>query len=530
MKYRPTIGMEVHAELKTKSKMFCGCANNSDEKNPNTNICPICSGQPGTLPVINKKAVEKTIKAGLALNCKIFKKAHFDRKNYFYPDLPKGYQISQFDEPFCENGYLEISAFGESDKTEQNSNLPADRQEFKKIKIRRIHLEEDAGKLIHQKEKNYSLADYNRAGVPLMELVTEPDISSSQEAKKFCQELQLIFRYLDISYADMEKGQMRCEVNVSISPKNENKLGTRTEIKNLNSFRAVERGIEYEIKRQAKVLDAGDKVVQETRGWDDARGITVSQRSKEEAHDYRYLPEPDLPPLHVGNSKSKILNSKQIQNSNYQNSKHDIINLDKIKSEIPELPQQKRERFNKQFKISPSNIETLVSNKYLSEYFEQAISELRFWIQAKKNISENNSEKLVKLAVNYIVTELQKLFYQTKSNVQNCKITPENFAEFITLIFEKKISSSAAQTVLAEMFETGSDPSRIIKKENLTQVSDEKLLNEKAEKIVKENPQAVEDFKKGKEKSLQFLVGKMMAATKGKANPQIAGEILKRKM
>ncbi len=494
MKYRPTIGMEVHAELKTKSKMFCGCANNSDEKNPNTNICPICTGQPGTLPVINKKAVEKTIKAGSALNCKILKKAHFDRKNYFYPDLPKGYQISQFDEPFCENGYLEISANGESDNSGQNSK--------KKIKIRRIHLEEDAGKLIHQKENGCSLADYNRAGVPLMELVTEPDISSSKEAKKFCQELQLIFRYLDISYADMEKGQMRCEVNISISPENENKLGTRTEIKNLNSFRAVERGIEYEIKRQTKVLEAGDKVIQETRGWDDARGITVSQRSKEEAHDYRYLPEPDLPAVESKNFKFKI----------------------------SELPQQKRERFNKQFKISPSNIETLISNKHLSEYFEQTVSELRAWIQAKENISENDSEKLIKLAVNYIVTELQKLFYQTKSNVQNCKITPENFAEFITLIFEGKISSSAAQTVLAEMFKSGADPSHIIKKENLSQVSDEKLLNETAEKIIKENPQAVEDFGKGKEKSLQFLVGKMMAATKGKANPQIAGEILKGKM
>jgi aspartyl-tRNA(Asn)/glutamyl-tRNA(Gln) amidotransferase subunit B len=494
MIYRPTIGMEVHAELKTKSKMFCGCANDSDEKNPNKNICPICTGQPGTLPVINKKAVKKTIKAGSALNCKILKKAHFDRKNYFYPDLPKGYQISQFDEPFCENGYLEISASSKSNKGGQNSK--------KKIRIRRIHLEEDAGKLIHQKENGCSLADYNRAGVPLMELVTEPDISSSGEAKKFCQELQLIFRYLDISYADMEKGQMRCEVNISIAPENENKLGIRTEIKNLNSFRAVERGIEYEIKRQTKVLEAGDKVVQETRGWDDAKGITVSQRSKEEAHDYRYLPEPDLP----------------------------AVESEDFKFRISELPQQKRERFNKQFKISSSNIETLISNKHLSEYFEQTVSELRAWIQAKENISENDSEKLIKLTVNYIVTELQKLFYQAKSNVQNCKITPENFAEFITLIFKGEISSSAAQTVLAEMFETGADPSHIIEKKNLSQVSDENLLNKTVEKIIKENPQAVEDFKKGKEKSLQFLVGKMMAATKGKANPQIAREILKKRM
>ena len=508
MRYRPTIGLEIHAELKTKSKMFCGCANNSDEKNPNTNICPICTGQPGTLPVINKKAVEKTIKAGLALDCKILEKSHFDRKNYFYPDLPKGYQISQFEYPLCKEGYLEISVIDEFIKNEKIQNPKSKNLKFKRIRIRRIHLEEDAGKLIHQKEQGYSLVDYNRTGVPLMELVTEPDISSSEEAKKFCQELQLILRYLDISYADMEKGQMRCEVNISISPEDEkNKLGIRTEIKNLNSFRAVERGIEYEIKRQTKVLEAGDKIIQETRGWDDTKGITVSQRSKEEAHDYRYLPEPDLPPL-----------------------KHNIIDIEKIKAEILELPQQKRERFNKQFKISFSNIETLVSNKCLSEYFEQAVSELRAWIQAKENISENDSEKLIKLVVNYIVTELQKLFYQTKSNVQDCKISPENFAEFITLIFEGKISSSAAQTVLAEMFKSGADPSHIIEKENLSQISDEKLLDETAERIIEENPQAVKDFKKGKEKSLQFLVGKMMAATKGKANPQIAGEILKGKM
>jgi len=534
MNYQPVIGMEVHAELKTKSKMFCGCANESDKKKPNTNICPICTGQPGTLPVINKKAVKEIIKTGLALNCQIFKKSHFNRKNYFYPDLPKGYQISQFEEPICRGGYLEIPVINKTiniEKSQTNSKFPVRQNlglqalageqitKFKKIRIREIHLEEEAGKLIHQKENNCSLVDYNRAGVPLMELVTEPDISSSEEAKKFCQELQLIFRYLSISYADMEKGQMRCEVNISILPKNENRfsafeqkktlneLGTKVEIKNLNSFRAVERGIEYEIKRQIKVIESGEKVIQETRGWDDAKGITVSQRLKEEAHDYRYLPEPDLPPF-----------------------EYNIIDIKKIKAEIPELPRAKRERFAEQFKIPLSDVEIIVSNKYLADYFERVVSELEAWIKVKKHISRNDLGKLIKLTVNYLITELQKLFYQTKSDIRRCKITPENFAEFTTLIFEKKISSSAAQIVLAEMFKCGADPSHIVKEKDLSQLSDEKLLDGIVKKIIGENPQAVQDFKNGKEKSLQFLVGKVMASTKGRANPQVVSNILRERI
>ncbi len=283
MAYFPTIGLEVHVELNTKSKMFCSCFNNSDEKKANVSICPICTAQPGTLPVINREAVRKVIKTGLALNCHISEYSKFDRKNYFYPDLPKAYQISQYYLPLCQNGYLKINN--------------------KKIHIREIHLEEDTGKLIHPRGADYSLVDFNRAGIPLMELVTKPDIHSAKKARKFAEELRLILRYLDVSKADMEKGQLRCEVNISLS-KYPEKLGTKVEIKNLNSFRAVEKGIDYEIKRQTKLLESNKKIIQETRGWDDIKGITVSQRGKEEAHDYRYFPEPDLPGLRLIISKS----------------------------------------------------------------------------------------------------------------------------------------------------------------------------------------------------------------------------------
>jgi len=277
MSYFPTVGLEIHAELKTKSKMFCSCLNDPDEKQANINICPICTAHPGVLPVINKEAVRKVIKTGLALNCQIPEYSKFDRKNYFYPDLPKGYQISQLYMPFCENGFLEINS--------------------RKIKIREIHLEEDTGRLVHPQGADYSLVDFNRAGIPLMELVTEPDIHSAKEARRFAEELRLIFRYLNVSDADMEKGEMRVEANISLSKTN--KLGTKVEIKNLNSFRAVEKGIEYEIKRQSEILEKGEKVIQETRGWHDTKQITVSQREKEEAHDYKYFPEPDLPILHI---------------------------------------------------------------------------------------------------------------------------------------------------------------------------------------------------------------------------------------
>ncbi|MCK5123080.1 MAG: Asp-tRNA(Asn)/Glu-tRNA(Gln) amidotransferase subunit GatB [Candidatus Pacebacteria bacterium] len=489
-KYEPTIGMEVHVELKTNSKMFCSCANNPDEIKPNKNICPVCMGHPGTLPVANKKAVEYVIKTGLALGCKIAEFSKFDRKNYFYPDLPKGYQISQYDQPLCEKGNLLIND--------------------RKIGITRIHLEEDTGKLLHPKGADYSLVDLNRAGTPLMELVTEPEIKSSAEAKEFCKQFQLIVKYIGVSDADMEKGHMRCEVNISLKPKGQKEFGTKVEIKNLNSFRAVERSIEYEIKRQAEVLDEGGKIVQETRGWDADKQQTYSQRKKEEAHDYRYFPEPDLPPLDL-------------------TKKAGLFDVQKIKEGIPELPLLKKYRFINQYKLTEENAKILSEDKELANYFEEIISELKHWIK-DKGIDGDKLDKLTKLTANYILTELQRLLYKNGNLVSECKITAENFAEFITLIDEGKISSSGAQTMLVEMYKTGGDPSNILDEKGLEQVSDESAIEEIIDEVIKNNSQSVKDYKSGKEVALKFLVGQTMKESKGKANPQIAGEILKKKL
>ncbi|MCK4592626.1 Asp-tRNA(Asn)/Glu-tRNA(Gln) amidotransferase subunit GatB [Candidatus Parcubacteria bacterium] len=490
MKYEPTIGMEIHVELKTNSKMFCSCANNPDEIEPNKNICPICMGHPGTLPVTNKKAVEYVIKTGLALDCKIAEFSKFDRKNYFYPDLPKGYQISQYDQPLCEKGNLIVNN--------------------RKIRITRIHLEEDTGKLIHPRGADYSFVDLNRAGIPLMELVTEPEIKSSAEAKEFCKQFQLIVKYIGVSDADMEKGHMRCEVNISLKPEGQKEFGTKVEIKNLNSFRAVERSIEYEIKRQTEVLDDGGKIVQETRGWDADKQQTYSQRKKEEAHDYRYFPEPDLPPLDL-TKKAKMFDVK------------------KIKESIPELPLQKKYRFVNQYKLTGENAKIFSEDKELANYFEEIISELSSWIKTKK-IDGDKLDKLSKLTANYILTELQRLFYVNNILIPDCKITAENFAEFITLIDEGKISSSGAQEMLAEMFATGSDPSNILDEKGLEQVSDESKIEKIVDKVIKNNQRSVEDYKSGKEAALKFLIGQTMKESKGKANPQVVGEILKRKL
>ncbi len=473
-KYQPTIGLEIHVELKTRTKMFCDCLNDSLEKKANKNICPICTGQPGVLPVINKKAIDMVIKTGLALDCRIAKKTWFERKNYFYPDLPKGYQISQYEAPICEKGKLG------------------------NVRITRIHLEEDAGKLVHKEDlpagkQGDSLVDFNRAGVPLMELVTEPDITSIEQAKKFGQELQLIFRYLGISDADMEKGQMRVEANISLD------MGTKVEIKNLNSFKAVKRGIKYEIERQKDILEAGDKVIHETRGWNEIKQKTFSQRTKETSDDYRYFPEPDLPPLEI--------------------SKKDI---EELKKEIPELPQARRNRFKKEYKISQSNIKTLTVYKNLGDFFEASISELRAWLKSGK--IKTNIQPLIKLTANYIITEFPKFIGK------EIKFTPENFAELIYLTFIGEISSSGAQEVLKEMFKKGGDPSQIIKSKGLKQVSKEEDLEKIVEKIIKNNPQPVKDYKKGKETALQFLVGQTMKESKGKANPKVANKLLKKKL
>jgi len=486
MKYTPVIGLEIHVELGTKSKMFCSCANDAMERHPNVNICPVCMGHPGTLPVINKEAVRRVVRVGLALHSEIPENSKFDRKNYFYPDLPKGYQISQYDLPLCQGGYLDIDG--------------------KRIDITRVHLEEDTGRLIHPKGADYSLVDYNRAGVPLMELVTEPDITSAQEAWRFARELQLLLRYLKVSDADMEKGQMRVEANISL--KKDGKMGTKVEIKNLNSFRAVERGIAYEIERQAEVLDGGGKVIQETRGWSEARSATVSQRTKEEAHDYRYFPEPDLPSLKLGK---------------------DIIAG--IKAQIPEVPQDRRKRLKEEYQLEDQEIEMFVFYKELGEYFEKAVSELKGWLKAigqKRKIDKDELSKLTKICANYLISDLQGLLKEASVSVGDLQITPENFAEFITLIYEGKISSKLAKQVLSEMFSSGADPSHIIEEKGLNQIVDESELEEIIKEVVSKNPKAAEDFQKGKGNSLQFLMGQVMAQTKGKANPELTAKILQK--
>jgi len=486
-KYIPTIGMEVHVELKTDSKMFCSCKNGMGmEKEPNVNICPVCTGQPGSLPVPNQRAIEFVQMAGLALNCEIKKKSKFDRKNYFYPDLPKGYQISQYDQPFCEKGSLRING--------------------KVVGITRIHLEEDTGKLIHPKGVNHTLVDFNRAGVPLMELVTEPDIESAKEASAFCQKLQQICRYLKISDADMEKGMMRCEVNLSLHKEGEDKLsGIKVEVKNINSFKFVEKAIEYEIKRQEEALEKGEKIVQETRGFDSNRNVTVTQRTKESAHDYRYFPEPDIPPF---NFDEKWIES--------------------LRNRLPELPEQKSMRFKEEYNLPQSDIDIIISQKDLADYFEEVVSEIKDKISCQECTADQ--EKAIKISANYIITELRKNLAETGQSVGEIKITAENFAELVGIIAEGRINSSTAQKVLSEMFKTGADPSQIVEEKNLAQMNDSDEIELVVEQIISANAKSVEDYRNGKDKALQFLVGQVMKETKGKANPAVAMDILKSKI
>lgn len=481
---KPTIGLEIHIELKTNSKMFCSCKNDPDEKQANFNVCPTCTGHPGTLPVANKEAIKKVIKTGLALNCKILSESKFDRKNYFYPDLPKGYQISQYDKPFCQQGKLEIPVSHDFSKFDS-----------KIIRITRIHLEEDTGRLMHPDKVDYSLVDYNRAGIPLMELVTEPDLESGLEVRRFAEELQLILRYLGVSDADMEKGQMRIEVNISLSVSK--KLGTKVEIKNLNSFRSAEKSVDYEIKRQTEILKNKEKVIQETRGWDDDRGETFSQRKKEEAHDYRYFPEPDLPPIIID---TQLINS--------------------IRAEITELPAIKRKRFKKEYGLDPKSIEVFVDNKDLSEYFEKTASEL---IVDAKNSDVNN---LIRLLANYLITDIQGMLGGRAFVEKEFKITPENLGEFINLVNSGAITSKTAKDILLVMAKTGDDPSDLIKKGGLGQVNDELEIENVIREVIKRNPKPVEDYRSGAKNALQFLAGQVMAATKGRANPELVQKLL----
>jgi len=496
MNYKPTIGLEIHIELNTKSKMFCSCLNDSNETKANKNVCPVCLGHPGTLPVANKKAIEKLVKTALALNCKINKESFFERKNYFYPDLPKGYQISQYQMPLSENGYLD---------------LPENK---KRINITRIHMEEDTGSLVHPCGTDYSLVNFNRSSVPLMELVTEPDLETASEVKEFIKELQLILKYLNVSNANMEKGEMRCEVNISLALKNAKEFGTKVEIKNLNSIAVAGMAVDYEVNRQAEILDKKEQVVQETRGWHDAKKATFSQRHKEQAHDYRYFPEPDLPKLNLND---------------------DFIEA--IKKELPELPSQKRERFKKEYGLNESDIEVFIGKKSLAGFFENTMSELAEWVGSEKgkDIKEIEIKKLAKITANYLISDLLGLIRELSGedaialfsgkNV-NFKASPENFAEFVKKIYLKEISSKIAKIVLEKMVQTGKDPSHIIREENLSPISDIGEVELIAKEAIKENPKPAQDYKDGKQASLQFLIGQVMAKSKGKASPDIAKETL----
>ena len=461
--YQATIGLEVHAELKTRTKMFCDSLNDPDEKHPNVNVCPVCLAHPGAMPVANKQAILDVIRVGLALGGKINEVTKFDRKNYFYPDLPKGYQISQYDQPIVLGGTL------------------------RNIRIRRVHLEEDTGTLTHA--SGASLVDYNRSGVPLMELVTEPDFRSADEVADFARELQLILRYLGVSDANMEKGQMRIEANVSLN------MGTYTELKNINSFKAVHDAVEYELRRQEEALKKGEKLVKETRGWNEAQQKTVSQRSKEEAHDYRYFPEPDLPPFETKE-----------------------FGIDRLRDELPELPAQRRERFAKEYKLDGKQVEILIGEPETADYFEEAISELK-----------ERSPKANPMGVyNYLTSDLRGLMNTADIGFAETKILPEHLAHLAALVEENKITSRQAKDVIARMFETGLDPEDVVKNENIGVSSDTGEIEAVVAAVIAENEAAVHDYRKGKAASLQFLIGKAMAKLKGRAKPEMLTDLLKR--
>lgn len=506
MKFDVIIGMEIHAQLKTKSKMFCDSSNDGENQPPNTTICEICTGQPGTLPVANIQAIEWTALTGLALNCEIADFTKFDRKNYFYPDLPKGYQISQYDKPISFNGYLDING--------------------KKIKIVRIHLEEDTGKLLHPENSDYSLIDYNRAGTPLMELVTAPDIDSAEDAKKFCQEYQRVLRYLNVSDADMEKGQMRCEANISvqehgkwekvndeIKPIGDYKLNPKIEVKNINSFKAMEKAVNYEIERQQKAIEAGEPLYQETRGWNDNTGKTYHQRMKESAHDYRYFPEPDLPPLDLTEIKERLKNT------------------------LPELPQAKKQRFITEYEMNEQDIDIIINDQDLADYTENVISEFRAWIEASQDLEgsieeiwQNNRKKITKITSGWIVNKLIPLMKMDNVSMNDLEITAENFAEFLTMIYQNKINAVSAQKILEIMFKEGKDPSDILEQGDFNQISDTGALDEIIDRAILNNPKVVEEYKNGKLPAIQFLVGQVMKESKGKAEPQSVKGMLEEKL
>lgn len=478
MKYEAVIGLEVHTELQTKTKIFCSCRT-SFGADPNTNVCPVCLGLPGVLPVLNKKVLEYAVRAGLALNCEISRFSKFDRKNYYYPDLPKNFQTSQFDLPICEHGYLDVEVEGEK----------------RRIRITRAHMEEDAGKLVHHgtsiTDSDYSLVDYNRTGTPLLEIVSEPDMRSAKEAVAYMEKMRAILQYVGISDCRMEEGSLRCDANVSVRPVGQKELGTKTEIKNINSFKGVERAIEYEAMRQAELLEDGGKVVQETRTWDEKEGVTKSMRTKEEANDYRYFPEPDLVPFTVSDEY-----------------------IENICKSLPELPDARKERYMKEFGLSSEDAVFMTNDKATADYFEAAV--------------EAGADP--KACVNWLMGEFASQLSTDGIEIAKAPVSAENLAALLKLISKGTISGKIAKKVFATMWKEGGNPEEIVKAQGLVQISDTAELSKLVDEVVGKNPKAVEDFKAGKKKAVGALVGQIMKATKGKANPRVINELLNKKL
>jgi aspartyl-tRNA(Asn)/glutamyl-tRNA(Gln) amidotransferase subunit B len=472
MEFETVIGLEVHAQLLTDTKIFCGCSTKFGGA-PNSHTCPVCLGMPGVLPVLNKKVVEFAMKMSLATNCVINKSCSFARKNYFYPDLPKGYQISQFAYPLSEHGFVFLDVDGAQ----------------KKIGLTRIHMEEDAGKLMHDEHNPVSYVDLNRAGVPLIEIVSEPDMRSPAEAADYLKRLHEILVYLEICDGNMEEGSFRCDANVSIRPKGQKEFGTRAELKNMNSFRNVQRALEYEVKRQQYLVEGGGKVVQETRLWDDAQGISIPMRSKEEAHDYRYFPDPDLVPILV-----------------------DDAWVDEMRRELPEMPAAKRERFIKDYQIPEYDAGVLTTDKALAQYYEDVV-------------------KLCdkpKQASNWVMGDLLRFLNEDKLDIRKCPITADALADMIKLIEEGTISGKMAKEILPEMYKTGLPPQKIIEAKGMVQITDEGELTKTITAIIDANPSQLTDYRGGKEKLFGFFVGQVMKVTQGKANPQMVNDLLKK--
>ncbi len=474
MDYEVIIGLEVHAQLLTESKIFCTCSTTFGAS-PNTHTCPVCLGMPGVLPVLNKKVVEFALKLALATNCKIASFSQFARKNYFYPDLPKGYQISQYELPIAEHGWIEIEVNGER----------------KKIGITRIHMEEDAGKLVHDELKPVSYVDFNRTGVPLLEIVSEPDIRSSDEAVAYLKNLRDIVRYLGICDGNMEEGSFRCDANISLRPVGQAEFGTRTELKNMNSFRHVQRALDYEIKRQKSLLLEGKEIVQETRLWDESSGKTLGMRGKEEANDYRYFPDPDLVPIRV--------DSDWIQ---------------KVRETLPELPDEKRARFLSEYHLPAYDAEVLTTSKDLADYFEECV---KVYPQPKK-------------VSNWIMAELMRELNRDNRDITECPVSPKNLGILLSMIDDGTISGKIAKTVFAEMYKTGKDPKSIVEEKGLVQVTDRGEISKVIDEVLSENPNQVKEYKEGKTKLLGFFVGQVMKKTRGKANPKLVNEILREKL